>query len=466
MKKRLIHVGKGVFWFIVGATIGLFFSVSFLFIFFEKVYGSKVYPGIHVASVSMGGKTADQVRSYFVRKNDAIASTPITFVYQNTIATYSAGQIGFGYDANLLSDQAYISGRSDYFLSNVSLIVRSYISGMNLAGAYTFNQQTLQADLASMSAIIKKDPVDAQFTLADQKVTAFRLSQDGQDIDWDNLTNTLNQELIPRVINGDASPVNIVVPIKVIHPQVTTGAANNLGITQLIGEGESLFFDSIPNRVKNIVLASSRLNGTLIPPHQTFSFAKTIGEISAATGYYQAYVISGHATVLGDGGGVCQVSTTLFRAALNAGLPIVERHPHDYRVGYYEEDGPPGIDAAVNVPEVDLKFTNDTNNWILVQSSVDTTNMRLVFDLYGTSDGRKVTMTTPVVSNIVPAPPPLYIDDPTLPKGVVQQTDFAANGAHVQFSRTVTRGGQILDQDTFVSDYQPWQAVYHRGTAG
>src|SRR6185369_9618298 len=119
----------------------------------------------------------------------------------------------------------------------------------------------------------------------------------------------------------------------------------------------------------------------------------------------------------GDGGGVCQVSTTLFRAALNAGLPIVERHAHAYRVGYYEEDSPPGFDATVYVPSVDLKFKNDTDHYLLIQTVIDPQELRLTFNLYGTKDDRKVTVTTPVVTNFRPAPADLYQDDPTLPKG-------------------------------------------------
>jgi vancomycin resistance protein YoaR len=206
------------------------------------------------------------------------------------------------------------------------------------------------------------------------------------------------------------------------------------------------------------------MNGVLIPPNEEFSFDKALGDVSAYTGYQQAYVIQNGKTVLGDGGGVCQVSTTFFRALLNAGLPITERHAHDYRVGYYEEDSPPGIDATVYVPSVDLKFKNDTGHWILVQSIVDPNTLRLTFNLYGTRDGRTVTMTKPVVTNETPPPPTLYTDDPTLPKGELKQVDFSAWGAHISFNRTVTKNNKIILTDTFVTDYRPWQAAYLRGT--
>ena len=269
----------------------------------------------------------------------------------------------------------------------------------------------------------------------------------------------------PSLLTWQTSQViTFPIPIKIIEPNITTDKVNKLGIKELIGTGNSLFLDSIPSRIFNINLAAGRLNGILVAPGETFSFDQALGDISAFSGYKQAYIIQNGHTVLGDGGGVCQVSTTLFRAILNAGLPVVERHAHAYRVGYYEENSPPGIDATVYSPTVDLKFKNTTGNYILIQSQVDLDNLSLTFNLYGTKDGRQVTMTTPVVTNETPPPPDLYQDDPNLPVGVIQQTDFAAWGADVYFTRTVTQNGKQIIFDKFVSNFQPWQAVYLRGT--
>ena len=199
---------------------------------------------------------------------------------------------------------------------------------------------------------------------------------------------------------------------------------------------------------------------------EKFSFNKTVGDISAATGYKQAYVIKSGRTVLDDGGGVCQVSTTLFRAALNAGLPIVERHAHSYRVGYYEQgDWKPGFDATVYDPSYDLEIQNDTPTPILIQAKPDTTNLELVFELYGARDGRTVDISPVRLWDSRPAPQPLYQDDPTLPNGVVKQVDWSANGIKSAFDYKVIRGDQELFKKTFFSDFVPWQAVYLRGTA-
>jgi vancomycin resistance protein YoaR len=167
---------------------------------------------------------------------------------------------------------------------------------------------------------------------------------------------------------------------------------------------------------------------------------------------------------LGDGGGVCQVSTTLFRAALNAGLPILERQAHAYRVSYYEQESFAGLDATVYSPKPDLKIQNDTPAHILIQARVFPQEFKLVFQLYGTADGRRATITNPRLWDQVAPPPPLYIDDPTLPKGEVRQVESPVWGAKAAFDWKVVRDGQILQERTFYSVYQPWQAVYLRGT--
>ena len=258
--------------------------------------------------------------------------------------------------------------------------------------------------------------------------------------------------------------INIQIPVRVLKPKIPTDKINDLGIKESIGKGTSLFQGSIQSRIYNITLASSRLNGLLVAPNEVFSFDKALGDISAFTGYKQAYIIENGRTVLGDGGGVCQVSTTFFRALLNAGLPIVERHAHAYRVGYYEQDSPPGFDATVFVPSVDLKFKNDTGNHILVQTLIDPNVLRLTFELYGTKDGREVTISKPVISNESPPPPDVYQDDPTLPKGQIKQVDFAAWGTKVYFTRQVTKNGEVIISDRFDSNFRPWQAIYLRGT--
>ncbi len=320
----------------------------------------------------------------------------------------------------------------------------------------SFNPQKLNDYLTNTVASKIDRPVkEPLFNFDGQKVTQFQPPQQGLALDKAQTTILINQIFLA---NNSVSTINLPVTVTEAKNQLS----NQLGIKELIGEGVSNFDHSIPNRIYNVQLAASRINGSLIGPGQTFSFVNTVGDISGASGYKQAYVIKEGRTVLDDGGGVCQVSTTLFRAVLNSGLPVVERTAHAYRVGYYEEGFPPGIDATIFSPTVDFKFKNDTQNSILIQTRIE--GLTLYVDFYGTSDGRVAVVSNPVVTNQTPPPPDLRQDDPTLPKGTVKQVDFSAWGANVVFSRTVTRNGQVIINDTYHSNYKAWQAIYLVGT--
>lgn len=462
--KHFLHLGRIIFWFSTGALLALFFIASFTFLIFKTVYKDVVYPGVMINGINFGGKTQSQVYNFFNNKNYQIKDVNFVFTSEKDIATASAGQIDFGYNSALLANQAFNLGKTNNLISNLSLVVQAYINGVNLPSSYTYSQDKLTAALSPLAEKINDKPSDALFTFENNRVTAFKPSVNGHQIDTTALNNQLLSKALTVISSQKGMVIIIPLQIRILEPKITTDKANNLGIKELIGEGHSLFYHSIPTRIHNIALGASRINGILVAPGEVFSFDKALGDVSAFTGYQQAYIIQNGKTVLGDGGGICQVSTTFFRALLNAGLPIVERHAHAYRVGYYEQDSPPGIDATIFVPSVDLKFKNDTGNYILIQSQIDLNNLSLAFYLYGTKDGRQVTMTKPVITNQTPPPPDLYQDDPTLPKGEIKQTDFAAWGANVYFTRTVTKNGKEIIYDKFVSNYQPWQAIYLKGT--
>lgn len=463
-KKHIKHVGRISFWFFTGAFIGLLLIVSFSYLGFQSLHKDKVYPGVTINGQNFGSKSQEEVRDYFKKLNEDAANANFMFSFEENTATLSAKDIDFGYDENLLTDQAMSVGRSDDPLSNISIILQAYTNGVELSPSYKFSEQKLNEKLKPLYEKIDKKPVEALFNFENGRVTAFKASENGREVNKDELNQLVLSKARLVLNNTDQKTVIISVPTKTVKPNLTTDKVNKMGITELIGEGNSTFKGSIENRVYNIGLASSRLNGVLVKPGETFSFNKTIGDVSSLTGYKQAYVISGGRTILGDGGGVCQVSTTFFRAVLNAGLPIVERNPHAYRVSYYEQDSGPGVDAAIYTPNVDFRFKNDTDHHILIQSIFDPVNQKLTFMLYGTSDGRVSTISEPVVLSQTPAPEPKFEDDPNLPAGQVKQIDFAAAGAKVYFTRTVTKNGETIIDETFNTTYRPWQAVFVRGT--
>ena len=242
-----------------------------------------------------------------------------------------------------------------------------------------------------------------------------------------------------------------------------TATAEELGITENVVAASTYFSGSSTERVQNIALASASFHGLLVAPGETFSMADQLGDISLDNGYAEALIILGSRTIKGVGGGVCQVSTTLFRAVFFGGYPIEERHPHAYRVGYYEQ-GPgspgPGLDATVFLPLVDFRFTNNTPYWLLMETYIY--GNQLLWKFYSTSDGRTVEWSKDT-SNEVKAPKTLYRENADLPEGKIVQVDYKANGLDVVVFRTVWRDGQVLHEDRIKTHYLPWRAIYEYG---
>lgn len=437
--------------------------------FFEKSYKAKIYPGITIDGVSFAGKTPDDVMEYFQKRNAPFQDVSITLTFEDKIATLSAQELAISYDGKWVGTQAYDIGRSGNFLSDTYQKSKSALYGTRLKSVFQMNNEVINQTIQTLASYIDYAPQDALFQFVDGKVKEFKPSKSGRQVDQD-AAKTAIQTFISTISKNSAQQITnhilIVLPVKEVLPRITTENSNNFGLKELIGSGSSKFVGSIPGRVYNVALAADRMNGHLVPPGSEFSFNEALGDVSAATGYQQAYIIKDGRTVLGDGGGVCQVSTTLFRAIMNAGLPIIERHAHSYRVGYYEQDSGPGLDATVFSPSYDLKFRNDTSNYVLIQAKADKTNYSLVFDLYGTADGRKSEVSKPIIFSQTPPPPDLYQDDPNLPKGAVKQVDWKAWGAKVSFHYKVTKNDQILIDEIYASNYQPWQAVFLRGTSG
>jgi len=243
-------------------------------------------------------------------------------------------------------------------------------------------------------------------------------------------------------------------PAETLEPEVSVHGLELRGIRELVAEGVTDFRGSSWNRVQNLRLAARKLDGIIIPRGAVFSFNQALGPVDEEHGYKEGYVILGDRTEKGVGGGVCQVSSTVFRAAFFAGLPILERKPHSYQLRYYR---PAGLDATVYAPWVDLKFKNDTPGDLLLRTYVRGT--KLIVRLFGTKD-REVTWKGPIYLEKTPPLPPREIVDPTLPPGTRKQVDWPAAGAKVEVLRTIRYADGRVVEESFVSTYKPWGAIY------
>lgn len=375
-----------------------------------------------------------------------------------------------GYQTSLARASKFVGTELEF--TNDQLQVPIIVSDQDLVSVLSLpegiNQPELEALVATIAATIDRPAVNPVFTYDPEslKVEQFAPPQVGLVLNQPAMIATMVNAIGTIESNTDseeaaAKPMMFALQMAEAEPSVSLASTNDLGINEQIGFGNSHYDHSIPTRIKNVALATSRVNNVLVAPGKEFSFNKTLGEVSRATGFEPAYIIRNGATELGDGGGVCQVSTTLFRAVLNAGLDVTLRLPHSYRVSYYELDRKPGIDATVYAGNVDFRFINDTPNFILIHGEADSDELYMYYSIYGTSDGRYTEIKDHVTWGYAPPAPTQYIVDETLPPGAKKQIDWAAAGIKAKFTNVIyDKSGAVIREDTYTSNYKPWSAKY------
>jgi vancomycin resistance protein YoaR len=327
----------------------------------------------------------------------------------------------------------------------------------------TLNDDRVKSFIDSIGKSIDVDSKNAKLSVDNGKATVFEQSVTGKTLNKSqtkiDIENNLKARMEQKEANPDLLLINLKVDLK--EPEVSEQKINDLGIIELVGTATTSFTSSSANRIHNIQIGAAAINGVLLKPDETFSTLKQLGTIDASTGYLEELVIKENKTVPEFGGGLCQVSSTLFRAALNAGLKITERQNHKYRVSYYEP--PVGMDATIYDPAPDFKFVNNYGKYILIQSKVSGT--KIIFDIYGTKDGRSATISDPIISDVIQPEAPLMTETDTLPPGERKKIDSAHPGATASFHYKVMRGSDILQERDFVSKYVPWQEKWLVGKA-
>ena len=348
-------------------------------------------------------------------------------------------------------------------LASLLTIEQKEVEG-NRSYTLTVNRAALVAYITSIAPGLQKEPVNARMMFNDdtRQLELIANAVVGTSVDIEQSVDSVLEKM-----QGGEHQASLV--MQTVDPAVKdTSQATELGITELVAETTSYFYGSDAARVQNIRTAAASFHGVMVGPGEVFSMAEYLTDISLDNGYAEAPIIVGDQTVDGVGGGICQVSTTVFRNAFYGGFPIVERHPHAYRVGYYEQQSNgwvdnnlAGLDATVYVPLVDFKFRNDTPYWLLMETYP--TNNSLTWKFYSTGVGREVDWWTTGITNVITPPDPIYREDPTLPSGTIKQVDWAVNGASVEVYRTVKVNGEITLQDTIRTTYVAWPAGFTYG---
>ncbi len=346
------------------------------------------------------------------------------------------------------------------------LTVRRVENGGTTEVQVGLDPNQLREVLVNIAAYVDRKPENARFRFNDttRQLELIQYAKVGRAVDVSASIVAINAALLRGEHN---------IPLQIVETQPAvpdTATGEQLGVTELLLAETSYFYGSSAERIQNIQAAAARFDGLLVAPGETFSMGAAMGDVSLDNGFAEALIIYGGRTIKGVGGGVCQVSTTLFRTVFRYGFPVVERIPHAYRVSYYEQTASgavdpnlAGLDATVYFPLVDFKFTNDTPYWILMETYVSAEARTLTWKLYSTRDGRSVTWETTGPQNVVPPPKPVFEVNDELKEGQIKQVDWAASGADVVVTRTVFKNGAVYFTDQFKTHYQPWQAVCQIG---
>ncbi len=410
-------------------------------------YRDRVYPGVYVKQVHLGGKTSAEVQ-------EMLAGLQMEFTGPGgKTACLPLGEMGITVAGGPVIAEARRCGRQGGLL-------RAYFNRLRLIKdkpaiplLYRLDEARLQQKLDSLEEIFNSQPRDAYFEVDAASAKAILIpEQPGFRVMREELYRSLL-----HVLNAPGLPLALTVPGEILPAQLTAFSLKDKGITGLISSFTTNFDINKVDRVHNLKLAASVINGSIVPPGEVFSVNAVVGNTTPEKGYRQAPVIVGTELVPGYGGGLCQISSTLYNAALLANLEIVERHNHNLTVPYL----PPGRDATISYGTRDLKFRNNTGRHLLIYGRVE--GDALTFWLLGTPQEERVEINT-VKLEVFP-PPERYELDPTLPPGE-EEIEEGYAGYTVEVWKTVYRGDQIIAKEKIsVDHYEPYPTVIRRGPA-
>lgn len=311
----------------------------------------------------------------------------------------------------------------------------------------TLNPVAFEASMRELFPGVEQEGKVGGLVLKDGKVESFTGGTEGIKIDGASSLKKVNTEW-PTTTTFPLITIKTPAKLMGVDPE-------SLGIKELLGVGTSNFSGSPTNRRKNIALGFAKVDGTLLQPGEEFSLIKALGPIDGEHKWLPELVIKGNETKPEFGGGLCQVGTTVFRGTLRAGLPVLERRNHSYRVRYYE---PVGTDATIYDPKPDYRFKNDTGHPIYLHAY--TKGDDAFVEYWGTKDGRVADFPEkPRVYNITSPPPMKLVETLSLPPGKKKCTETAHAGADAEFTYTVTYPNGEVKTEVFKSHYRPWQAV-------
>jgi vancomycin resistance protein YoaR len=413
----------------------------------------KVLPGVEVLGVQLGGLNKDEGITSLGEVEKTLRASRVVLRYQEQSWNLLLNEVGLDLNEEAVMEAALNAGRSGTLWQRWQERKQFQKTGLTLTPVFEFDREKLANQVRELASDIIIEPVDATFKINSNDTVSIVPAKDGVDVDLDRLEKDINMSLVA----GLQQEVDLaLVPVA---PSRSTEFVESMGVDGLLASYTTSFDPSKTSRSYNVSVAAQAFDELLILPGHEVSFNDVVGPRSSEAGYKNAPVIVNNEFVDGLGGGVCQVSTTLYNAILLANLEIVERTCHSLPVSYV----PIGRDATVVYDALDLKFRNNTDSYLYITSNVS--NGKLTIKIYGNTKFKKdVTVSSWINREIEPQV--IYETDASLPKGKEIVKQEGSKGFIVAAQRVVSKDGVVEKIEKLPSsDYSPINKIIVVGTS-
>jgi len=406
-----------------------------------KAEATEILPGVSVNGVSLSNlERQDGIKRLATLENQ-ICSKTVEIVYNGEVHSVALSQLGLSMDNEKTVDQALALGNQMGIIKRWEVQLRPV--QRNIQPVIHLDMEKVHQVLQGIGGAIEHQAVNARLDIAAGDQVVIRPAEAGYIID-DKL---FSSQLI-NLIQNDKN-LRLDLPVKVLKPEVTEEIVNSWGVTGLMSSFTTNFKAQQTNRNHNIATAAKALDGILIKPGETISFNKVVGPRGSEEGYKSANVIVGNKLEQGLGGGVCQVSTTLYNAILLSDLAVKERSSHTLPVSYV----PVGRDAAVAYGSLDLKFKNNSRSYVLIKTAIQGNG--LTVKVFGNNNVKKSVQINSWITNTIEQKK-IYQIDTTVTPGQPKLVQQGSQGYKVASERVVLEGGKEIKREPLpASYYQP-----------
>lgn len=388
--------------------------------------------GIAISGLNVGNLTKNEAKTKLEERIQVMLAQQVEFNVDQKDVPLQLGQMGYHFDLDHALAKAYQVGRVGNLIAKATSKWKAR-HGMTVELTGQWDDQQLIDSLNNNLGNFNKAACDASFTITSDNKMEIKPEEVGKAVDVETLVSQIKRLEVNK-------PETLKVSFKDSQPQLTAAQLENEKVTGLLASYTTRFDPAEVGRTENVRIAAQALNGTVIKPGDVFSFNNVLGPRNEEQGYQEAYIVVNGEFVPGIGGGICQVSSTLYNTVLLAAMPIVERANHDLAISYV----PLGQDATVAYPDLDLKFRNDSGGYLLIRSRVNTDHITI--DLYGKANPDQAVLITDHTESVIPAGEQRVVDN-SLPKGSTTVKQQGQPGYIVATYRQIKNKGQIIKNE-------------------